>query len=156
MPTLQKKNTVFLFLFLLLLVSCDPNRVFEENKAIQDGIWRTSDKLVFPVVISDNGIPYNICLMIRNRTDYPYSNIYLFLKTTFPDGKISRDTIECMLADYDGRWLGSGVGSVKFNKFQFKKGVLFSQKGKYLFEFDQAMRVNALQGITDVGLRIER
>ncbi|MEI6455390.1 MAG: gliding motility lipoprotein GldH [bacterium] len=156
MPTLQKKNAAFLFLFLLLLVSCDPKRVFEENKAIPDRIWRDADKLVFQVDVNDTGIPYNIYLMIRNGTDYPYSNLYLFLKTTLPDGKISRDTIECMLADYDGRWLGSGIGSVKFNKFQFKKGILFSQKGRYLFEFDQAMRVNALQGITDMGLRIDR
>lgn len=156
MPNLQKKNPVLLLILLLALSSCDSKRVFEENKAIEKRSWKATNRLEFSVSINDITVPYNMYLNIRNGMDYPYSNIYLFLKTTFPDGKFSRDTIECKLADYDGRWLGSGIGSVKFNKFLFQKGVYFPQKGKYNFEFEQAMRVNVLNGITDLGLRIER
>jgi len=156
MPNLHKKNPILILIFLLVFSSCDSKRVFEENKSIEKSSWKVTNKPVFSVSIDDIAISYNIFLNIRNRMDYPYSNIYLFLKTTFPDGKISLDTIEFLLADYDGRWLGSGVGSVKFNKFLFQKGIYFPQKGKYTFEFEQAMRVNELKGITDIGLRIER
>jgi len=156
MPNLQKKNPVLILIFLLVFSSCDSKRIFEENTPIERRSWKATNKLEFSVQIDDTTIPYNIFLNIRNGMDYPYSNLYLFLKTTFPDGKVALDTIECMLADYDGRWLGSGIGSVKFNKFLFQKGVYLTQKGKYNFEFEQAMRVNELKGITDVGLRIER
>jgi len=156
MVTVSRKTPALFFFFLFILVSCDRNRIFEENKAIPDRKWKSTDKLVFSADISDSNLRYNVYLMVRNGMEYPYSNIYLFLQTTRPDGKISRDTIECILADYDGRWLGSGIGSVKFNKFRLKEGVHFPIKGRYLFEFEQAMRVNELEGITDLGLRIER
>jgi len=156
MHYLQKKNPVLIFVLLLVLSSCDSKYVFEENKPIENRNWKAANKVQFFVSIDDVTIPYTIFLNIRNGMEYPYSNIYLFLKTTFPDGKVSRDTLECILADYDGRWLGSGIGSVKFNKFLFQKGIYFPKKGKYNFEFEQAMRVNELIGITDVGLRIER
>jgi len=156
MPNLHKKNPILILIFLLVFSSCDSKHVFEENKSIEKSSWKVTNKPVFSVSIDDIAISYNIFLNIRNRMDYPYSNIYLFLKTTFPDGKISLDTIECLLADYDGRWLGSGVGSVKFNKFLFQKGIYFPQKGKYTLDFEQDIIVNELKGITDIGLRIER
>ena len=77
------------------------------------------------------------------------------MNTTLPDGRISRDTLELTLADYDGRWLGSGIGSVKFSKFLFRKGIRFKQKGHYRFELEQAMRVKELKGIKDIGMRFE-
>jgi gliding motility-associated lipoprotein GldH len=156
MPTEQKKKAAIILFLLFVLVSCDRNRVYEENTAIPEGTWSSAERISFQADISDNTIPYNVFIIIRNGTDYPFSNLYLFLNTTFPDGKNSRDTIECMLADYDGRWLGSGSGSVKFNRFQLKKGVRFPLKGRYRFEFEQAMRVKDLKGIVDLGLRIER
>ena len=87
--------------------------------------------------------------------NYPFANIIMFLDTRFPDGRIARDTVECQLADYDGRWLGTGAGSIKYNRFLFQKGVRFMQKGQYSFTFEQAMRMNDLYGIRDVGLEIE-
>jgi len=156
MPDLNKNNPVLILICLLMFSSCDSKRVFEENKPLENRSWKSADKLEFSVTINDTTIPYNVFLNIRNSMDYPYSNLYLFLKTSFPDGKVSLDTIECILADYDGRWLGSGIGSVKFNKCLFQKNVSFPRRGKYNFEFEQAMRVNVLKGITDVGLRIER
>jgi gliding motility-associated lipoprotein GldH len=60
------------------------------------------------------------------------------------------------LADYDGKWLGSGISDVKFNRFLFQKGVRFPQKGRYFFEIEQAMRVKDLKGIVDIGIRLEK
>ena len=153
---LQKKNPYLFLLFAILLFSCDRNRIFEENYAVDKGIWNNQNKIRFNVPITDTLIRYNVYLNVRNSMNYPYSNLYMFMDTYFPDGKIARDTIDCTLADYDGRWLGSGVGSVKFSRFLFQKGVRFHQKGKYRFELQQAMRVNDLTGIHDLGIRIEK
>ena len=140
----------------LVLLSCDRNRVYEDNFLIENGTWNASKPAVFDVEITRLTDKYNVYLNVRNALEYPYSNLFLFLSTSYPDGKKSVDTLELRLADLDGRWLGSGMGSVKFSRFMLKKGVLFPQKGHYHFEMMQAMRVNELKGIRDIGLRIEK
>jgi gliding motility-associated lipoprotein GldH len=148
--------SIILIVLLLVIQSCDSKRFYEENKRIEKSVWNSRDKAVFKVNINDILSRYNFYFNLRNNGDYAYSNIYFFLKTVFPNGKIARDTIECQLADYDGKWLGSGISDVKFNRFLFQKGVRFPLKGEYVFEVEQAMRVNDLKGISDIGLRLER
>lgn len=148
-----------LFLLLVLptaLISCDRKRLFEENTGIKDGVWKQGTNVTFSVPIEDLAVRYRVMINVRNAPEYPYSNLYVFMNMFLPDGKTSRDTIELTLADYDGRWLGSGMGSVRFSRFLLQKDVQFRQKGIYRFEFEQAMRVKELKGIRDFGFRIER
>jgi gliding motility-associated lipoprotein GldH len=156
--TLNWRNFSIPVLFLLatFVLACDSQRIFEEHVALKNATWKSMDKVQFDVAIPDLLTRYNVYLNVRNGVEYPYANLYLFMNTVFPDGKIARDTIELTLADYDGRWLGSGMGNVKFSRFMFKKGVQFEKTGKYRFELEQAMRVNDLKGIHDIGLRIEK
>jgi gliding motility-associated lipoprotein GldH len=141
---------------IVILTACDAKRYFEENKPIVKGIWKAEEKAHFDIQITDTVARYNFFLNVRNSLDYPYSNLYLFIHTTNPTGKKSQDTLECQLADYTGKWLGSGFGSIKFSRFLIQKRVHFRQRGHYIFELEQAMRVKELKGIVDVGIRIEK
>ena len=152
----QSVLMVLLSALVITFVSCDSQRFYEENQRIEKGIWDSHNKVRFVVAINDTVSAYDFFLNIRNDADYPFSNLYFFIKTILPDGRIARDTVECRLADDFGKWLGSGMGSIKFNRFFFQQGVHLHQKGNYIFEFEQAMRVNELRGIRDVGLRIEK
>ena len=114
------------------------------------------EKLNFRIKISDTHARYNMFINVRNKEDYSFSNLYLFMQMTFPDGRITRDTIECYLADYDGKWLGTGLTGTKFNRILFQKAAVFPMKGDYLFTFEQAMRTKELKGITDIGIRLEK
>jgi len=154
----SRKISLFIFIFTTFhaLQSCDSKRYYEENIRIEKGIWKSKEKAKFIVTINDIQRPYACYINLRNSTDYPYSNIFLFLKTVFPDGKTARDTIECQLADYNGKWRGSGISNVKFNRFLFQKGIRFPQKGQYIFEVEQAMRIPDLKGISDIGIRLEK
>jgi gliding motility-associated lipoprotein GldH len=153
----DRAHFCFFFLALLpILLSCDRNRVFEENIPIPEGTWKSRSKLVFSVEIPSQTQHYNVLLNIRNTPDYKFSNLFLFLTTHYPDSTTSKDTIELRLADYDGRWLGEGMGSVKFSRFLLKRNVIFPKSGNYRFEIEQAMRENNLKGICDAGIRIER
>jgi gliding motility-associated lipoprotein GldH len=156
-PFTRKVSITIYFLFILLCFqSCDRDRFYEENKRIENNIWNNKEKAVFKVMLEDIHTSYSFYINIRNSTDYPYSNIFLFLETVFPDGKIARDTIECQLADYSGKWTGSGMSNIKFNRFLFQKGIRFPQQGQYIFEFEQAMRNPDLKGISDIGMRLEK
>jgi gliding motility-associated lipoprotein GldH len=152
------RNLLFLSLAFLIffLDSCDSKRFYEENKSIENGIWLSTTSPVFNVNITDTMARYNLYVNIRNEGIYPYSNLYLFIRTTLPGGKKAIDTVECQLADPDGKWRGSGLGSLKFNQFLFQRAMAFPRKGLYRFELEQAMRVKDLKGIRDVGIRIEK
>jgi len=149
-------HLMILFLVVPLFLSCDSKRFYENNKKIEHGVWNRNDKIRFEVIIPDTLRRYDFYLNVRNDLDYPYANLYFFIETQSPAGISSRDTVECQFADYAGKWLGKGVGSVKFNRFLFQKSIRFRHPGKYIFELEQAMRINDLKGIRDVGLRIEK
>ena len=85
--------SVRLFLLPLLAVflvvtssSCDSKRVFEENMAIGNATWSSSNKAKFIVEVRDINLTFNYYINVRNTGDYQYSNLYLFLQTQFPDG----------------------------------------------------------------------
>jgi len=154
---LNRNLILFILAFLVIIVvSCDSKRFFEENKSLDNGVWMNTNSPSFTVNIADTLARYDLYLNVRNDGVYPYSNLYLFINTTLPGGKTATDTVECQLADPDGKWRGSGFGSLKFNRFLFQKGMIFPRKGIYRFVLEQAMRVKMLKGIRDVGIRIEK
>lgn len=143
-------------LFVLFFSSCDRNRIFEENKKIPGEGWSSSNVIKLDVDIANIDIPTNFYINVRNADGYPYNNLFLFIKTTFPNGKMSNDTLECVLADENGKWLGTGMGDIYDNQIPFKKNVRFPIAGKYIFEIQHGMRTDVIPLIMDVGLRIEK
>lgn len=148
-------STLFL-LCVLLFYSCDNKRIFEKNQEIPESGWNSNTVLKYDVDITDPATTANFYINVRNADGYPYSNLYLFIKTTFPNGKMSNDTLECILADDKGKWLGSGMGDIYDNQIPFKRNVRFPLAGKYSFEIQHGMRTEVLPLIMDIGLRIEK
>ncbi len=153
---LKKSIVALLSLALLsaILISCDSNTVFNKNVVIPSEGWYKNNTVAFDIGISDTLEAYKFGLNIRNSIDYRYSNLYIFLITEFPNGNISRDTIELNLANDEGKWLGKGWGDIKENNIVLKSGLTFPLKGNYRFLIQQAMRVDTLKGINDIGLSI--
>lgn len=143
-------------LFGLIFLSCDPDRVYEKNIRIPDGIWDRNNPVYFEVIVQDTITPYNLYINIRNTGLYPFSNLYLFITTTAPSGHSVKDTVEVILADEKGKWLGKGLGDIWDLQKIYKQNVRFAQKGMYLFEYEQAMRMEKLPFILDAGLRVEK
>lgn len=150
------RNVSFAVLLLLLFASCDTQFFFDENREMPDHNWTDRNKLSFEFFVSDSVSPYNFYINLRNADDYPYSNCYVFMTTYFPNNKLRRDTIELVLADQNGRWLGKGQGDIYDNQLLFRKGMQFPLRGKYKIEIEQAMRRQSLPGIYNAGLRIEK
>ena len=159
---MQKFKAGFLLAIALVLLSCsDENRVFEENVEIPDEKWTVSEKAILETDINDTISSHNFLINVRNTERYPYRNLYVFVKTTFPNGKSSKDTVGIVLADATGRWLGSGGGYLNSsshlsNTIMYRYNRRFPLKGTYRFEIEQAMRTDTLVGIKNIGLRIEK
>jgi gliding motility-associated lipoprotein GldH len=143
-----------LVLLLMLLAGCG-NPLFHKTEAVPNRIWETEHNMRFDVLVEDTMGSYDFYIDLRNDGSYPFSNIFMFVNTTFPSGKTARDTVECILADPSGRWLGKGIGDIWDNHILFKENVRFPNAGSYTFEFEQGMREPELKGVLDVGICIE-
>lgn len=153
---MSKQKHWLVLLWLPLLFSCDTSVVFQQQKAIPAEGWHYQDSVVLRAMVDDTLSLHTLHLDIRNSVDYRYSNLFVFLDIEFPRGRILRDTIECILADRQGNWKGSGFGRMRTNRFLFRDDVWFPEKGTYTFRIYQGMREDQLTGITDVGIRIEK
>ncbi|MGP8216959.1 MAG: gliding motility lipoprotein GldH [Bacteroidia bacterium] len=152
------RNRSFFFLLLgiaIIFCSCNKGVMYQKYISIPDNTWLANKPVTFTVSVDDTINYYNVFVNIRNADDYDFGNLYLFVDITAPNRVTERDTMNCILADNAGRWLGNGLGDIWDNKIWFKKNARF-HKGEYKFTYTQAMRVDTLQQIMDVGLRIEK
>lgn len=140
-----------------LFLSCSRNAVFEQSQSVNNEKWDKNISLVFEgLEIADTSGLYNYYLIVRHTRLYPYSNLYLFMRTTLPDQNFFKDTIELILAKPDGQWVGEGFGNIRAYKVLINKSFKFPQPGKYSFKFEQGMRTDELTGIKDVSIQIEK
>ncbi|MCL1867550.1 MAG: gliding motility lipoprotein GldH [Paludibacter sp.] len=142
------------------LSACTNNDVFFQYKKISSSGWSKDSAMFFDFSISDSQIPYNVYVNIRNTSEYPYQNFWLFIKKSVanPDSTfavVATDTVECYLADERGKWLGSGAGATYEMPLLIEQNTHFEQK-TYRYELVQGMRNDILRGINDIGLRVEK
>lgn len=138
------------------LLGCNSNNVYESyySPDMKTG-WHADSVAEFVVPINDLQQKYNLFVQVRNNNDYGNSNLWVFIKTTSPSGKVANDTIECLMANQKGEWLGRGWGSLYFIHFPFQQQVRFGEKGNYTFDIRHGMRADYIKGIHDIGLRVE-
>ena len=148
------KKLLFVVAALLMLSSCGQRSIYDKQFTVENGKWFKNNAVHFEVNVEDTTKFYDYYLILRHKTDYRFSNLYLFLSTQFPNNNVTRDTIECILADETGKWLGKGWGGIKEDNILLRKNLKFPLKGKYDFYFQQAMRRDTLKGIVNIGIRI--
>ena len=154
-----KNKGIKSFLFLLLIPffwSCGNDVLIDHSIEFEKESWNVADKFESEFSVSDTVNNYNFFLTIRNTDEYAYQNLFVFLKTTFPNGKTKLDTINCPLANMQGKWLGKGFGGIYDNRILYMARKRFPLNGSYIIKVEQAMRDEELMGILDVGVRIEK
>ena len=140
----------------LFLTSCNDNRVFDSYKSIPASGWKKDSPVVFSFDIASTSQQHNLYLNVRYRIAYKYSNLWLFVEITAPDGTVKDDIIEITLADATGKWLGEGFGGLKTMVNIFRKGETFDKTGVYTVKIQQSMSEDNLKGINDIGFMVEK
>ena len=142
-------------LLLLAFASCG-SRGFDQRVVIPEAKWDVENRVPFDVTVNDTLGIYRFGLGLRHMENYRYSNLYVLLHTTMPNGNVTHDTIQCLLATPEGRWVGKSSGSMCDLRITLNPNLRFPLVGTYHFEIEQAMREPVLKGISDIGLFIEK
>ncbi len=158
---MQKENNTYLLLAAVLLspliiISCTSGDVYSDSAQIPGYSWHKNNELELEADIQDTISAFDINLIIRSNNNYPYRNMFLFITTSSPAGQSITDTVEYYLADEKGNWYGSGLGDINDLSVPFKTNVIFPQSGSYTFNIRQGMREVELEGVTDIGIRINK
>jgi gliding motility-associated lipoprotein GldH len=154
---INHKYFIALFFGILFLSSCtDQNKTWKQNLIIENSLWNKDTLLKFNIPVEDTVSLYSLSVYLRNRTDYSFQNLYLFLNTMAPNGNATTDTLNYILAHDDGSWTGSGGLFSKYreNTFLYRKYIRFPEKGNYSVTIRHGMRKDNLEGITSVGLTL--
>lgn len=141
------------FCILFYCISCNHTTAFEEYKILKDEEWCINTPARFEIGITEAGT-YNLCTGIRHTTDYEMANLWCFITISDSSSVILRDTLNFILAEPDGRWLGKGF-TLKNMEKPLKKNIHF-QPGNYTCEIEQGMRIKCLKGIKNIGFIVKK
>ena len=154
------KNSALLLLVMIVFSSCDKKRVFDEYKSVGSA-WHKDSIVTFNLPELDSTKRYDLFINVRDNNDYQFNNLFLIVALELPNGFTKVDTLEYQMAEPDGTLLGNGFSDLKESKLFYKENVRF--RSKYKVYIKQAVRENgkvlgvkALDGITEVGFRIEK
>jgi gliding motility-associated lipoprotein GldH len=154
------KKLVFglVFIFLTILISCNGNRIYEENVKMKNRIWDVHQPAVFRFSIEDIHDPYDFYFNLRNSILYPYQNIYLNYSLSDTLGNIFKtDLVNIKLFNpKTGEPLGDGLGDIFDHRYRVIDHYRFNNPGVYQMKINHYMRPDSLREIMSVGLRIEK
>lgn len=144
------KKVLFLALSCVLLVSCSEKDVFFKLKSTT-GSWHKDSIVEFNFETRDTVTVFNMFLHIRNTESYKYNNLFVITSLYYPMGKVEVDTLEYYMAYPDGRLMGEGMGSLKYNKLWYREGYRFTEPGEYKITIRHAMRAyNTIEPLTEL------
>jgi gliding motility-associated lipoprotein GldH len=154
---------IFIFICFIALESlsgCDDNRIYDTHIDIENALWPENKELNYEFEVADNKQAYNVIYNIRYANTYPYYNLYLHYYLADSAGKVLKDhQLHMDLFDSKtGKPLGKGLGDLFDGSFlnQDLKAYKFPYAGKYKMKLRQYMRQSQLQGISSVGVKVER
>ena len=154
------RNSILLFTIIILFSACDKTRAFDEYKSVGNS-WNKDTIVSFNLPQLDSTKLYNLFVTLRANNNYKYNNLFLIVSLELPNGFTKVDTLEYQMADPDGTLLGDGFSDIKESKLFYKENIRF--RSKYKVHIKQAVRENgkvsgvkALDGITEVGFRVEK
>lgn len=143
-------------LLAVILTGCQQKIAYYQYRSIPETGWQRNDTLSFAVETADSARMYRMDLEVRNRNDYPYRNLAVGIAVTTPDSlSLPTDTLQLLLADEAGHWIGRGQS----NLYQYTAaagGIHVHCPGTYRIRVFSLLPDSILPGLNDIGIRLER
>ena len=150
-------RSIQIILVLFLLAGCSETGLYEKVYFMKGNAWSSQDEPSFEFEVKDTSSKYQLYFLIRHADAYEYNNVWISLKSQLPgDSIIRKERFDIPLADQK-KWLGSGMDDIFDHRvLLYREPVKFSKTGLYKVDIGHEMRVEPLEHVFNVGLRIEK
>ena len=148
------RNSLVLLFGLLLLTACGEQPLYEKVYSFEGKEWKQEVKPEYKVKIDNIANEYDFTLSLRTTTDYPYSDLWVFMKTVAPDGTTAREPFKIQITNADGSWIGNKTGTIVETPLYFRRRKL-PIKGEYTFTIEQGITESVVTEVLDLGFRVE-
>lgn len=143
----------FLYVCLVLFVSCGPSPIFEQSFEFESAVWSYDDHKSITFSAPDTSNQYDLILDVIHNESYAYENLYIQLQTVFPDATDITDEISIPLLGEDGHWVGKGSDQKRIRVY-LQQALKFKEVGEHTIVLNQHSRDEALKHIRGVSLAI--
>lgn len=142
---------------LIFLYGCEDTGLYQQVVFTPNARWSKSFEPRMSFSIQDTASSYRIFFLLRHSDAYPFSNIWVNVKSRLPGETVERaERFELRLAT-DDHWLGTGMDDLFDHRILlYRNPVKFSKPGDYSIRLSHDMRVEPLEGVVNLGLRIEK
>lgn len=141
-------------LTLFFMLACGEQAFYSETHDIKTAKWATDEALVFQAEITDTAAVYELQLLVDHLKSYRYQNIYLRIKTIFPEQEAREEQLTIDIADDKGSWVGKCSSEQCTCKVFLLDNFKFPTVGSYGFEIRQFTRDENLAGINSMTLEL--
>ncbi len=152
---IKKQLLYFSFIILFACSACEQKHVFNEYKTVNIKEWKSTDTLTYNVKIDNDAKQYISSVSVRYQNDYEFSNLWLKISVK-GNGIDTSFRFEIPLFKNDGKPYGKKSGSLCTQTIPLKTILPILKKGNYNFSIVQLMRKDPLDGISDVGIIIDK
>lgn len=152
---MKKINCYGISFILFCCIACSDESHHENYRSLANEIWERDSNYKFNIHITEPGI-YRVSACIRHTTDYKQKNLSCYLTISNPNIPEFSDTIEVIIANENGEWVGQGLGGLKTVIQPLKQVFHFDSTGIYNLELKHRMKEKHLEGIKNVGVRITK
>lgn len=152
----MKKQVFFLISVLWLAFSaCEQKHFYNEYKPVDIKGWKSTDTLSYPIKIDTENKNYQYAISVRHSKEYEFSNIWLkvYVKGSGIDTSFR---YEIPLFKNDGKPYGKSSGTLCTQTIPLKTNLPLYKKGNYQISIVQLMRKDPLDGISDIGVIIDK
>ena len=139
-----------------MLCSCQDSPRFSAYGQVDRDAWYSEDTVVMPVQQMDellcgkSNLDVEVLLGIRYTADYRYRNLSLLWELTDEGRVVARDTVHFSLYNNVGK--SQGRGFVFYDTVQPSRRVSLKAGRNYEMRVTHLMRLNPIEGVTDVQL----
>jgi gliding motility-associated lipoprotein GldH len=140
---------------LALFSSCGDAAYFEAVHNFDDTRWDKTDTAFFEIEVDETKGNYEFSLSLRTTTAFNYSNLWVYIESTAPDGTTSKVAQQLPLARPDGSWIGNVSGTVVQTEVKFAAKA-FPLEGHYTFKLMNATQQAYIDHVLDIGLTIRK
>lgn len=144
--------------FLIVLFSCDSDRVYEQQVDFKDKFWGSGAVPRFEFEITDHTKNYNLYCTVRNSLEFPFSRIFVtYQLEDSTHNQLQSNLVSTYLFDQkSGRPNGSsGLGDLFDHRIPLLRNHHFERPGMYTISLEQFNRKDTLRGVLAVGVRVE-